>query len=426
MDPFESVRDFIQEAPWLRYSRGQETRDVLRALDLDTARALVAYGLGLHDEVASNEPHTPMLHGTNTPGLELVLWLAQIRPDACGGLPEHLWRRHVYGPGVLYRGADAATRDAVLAEVDASLATLYRAFPDLVARPFRWNDRTLDKGIRARLRALGATAEWPRVNVGLRMLAWIGDGPVRQWFASVPTALPNLDSLFYRSMSEYASEGGWEAKSGGGRRDLFFSVAYQLVTVEMVADVPSERESDKIAVAVMTAYEDRCRWCGRRLTALLDLDLRHPAMGFLGLAGKRLRIVMCEECSLWSQLFFDVDLLGRAEWSAFTGQKPETTFGPDDGRMVFTPVDHQLTRGPRCASPFEVVARGDQPDVSQLGGMPGWVQDAEYVMCPACQRRMMVVGQVAPEAITNRAIDGVLYGLLCLDCLCSTVIYQCT
>ncbi len=173
----------------------------------------------------------------------------------------------------------------------------------------------------------------------------------------------------------------------------------------------------------MTPYEGHCRWCGRRLTVLLDLDLRYPALAFLGLDGTRLRLVMCEECSLWNRLYLDVDLMGGAEWSTLNAGEAETYSGNE---MLFTPPTRHLGLGPRCASPVEVAARGDGWDVSQLGGFPSWVQDADYVLCPVCRRRMTFVGQITPEMVTDRAIDGVLYGLLCRECLHSTVTYQCT
>ena len=243
--------------------------------------------------------------------------------------------------------------------------------------------------------------------------------------------LPAWESLFYLSVDAYVSQGGWELTPNGGRRELAFPIAYQLVDSEQTRDTRMASRGFRHAssrgeagpVAVMTPYEGRCRWCGRRLTVLLDLDLRHPTLGFLGLDGTRLRLVLCEECSLWNRLYMDVDLMGGVTWSVFNVAEGETIPGEE---LLFTPPTHRLGLGPRRASAVEVVARIDAWDVSQLGGLPNWVQDADYALCPACHQRMTFVGQVTPKLVTNRAIDGMLYGLLCLTCLRSIVIYQCT
>lgn len=396
-----------------RSQRYQELRDILRALDIAEVHSLIADGLAEHDQASSVETAEPW---PDDVGMELLLWVAQIRPEGCSGLPAELWRRHVFGHGVLYRGADAATRDDLLAEADAALAIVVTAFPKLAARPIEWGPHIGDQ-----LQALTQMDQWRLLKVILPSLAWIGDEPVQRWFHTQRARVAGWQSLFNCSADAYTSEGGWELTAQGGRRELTFPVAYQLVD----AEVAQSDIEGKDAVAVMVPYDDHCRWCGRRLTALLDLDLRHATLAFLNLDGERLRLVMCEECSLWNHLYFDVDLAGGVRWSAFNAEESQGYLG-EEGELLFTPPTHRLVLGPRRASPFEVAVHRGEKDDSQLGGMPGWVQDAEYRLCPECHRRMLFVGQVPPEAITNRGIDGVLYGLLCRDCLHSTVIYQCT
>lgn len=432
MKAYDTVKSIIAERDLL--PKHQELRDALRDLSVAEARGLVAEGLAEHDRAAQQgETSHPWLHGSDDPGLELMLWVAQVRPDACDWLPAQLWERRIFGHGVLYRTADSATRDALLTETDATLKALVQRFPDLAARPYQWGNQDIDPAIRDQIWHLSNTREWHQLNVGLRMLAWIGDGVVQRWFHTQRAEMPAWSSFFYRSPTEYASEGGWELTAGGKRRALTFTPAYQLVEVNQESTGGMLGGARRATVArdniepltVMTPHEERCRWCDRRLTTLLELDLEHVALRELGLNGRRLRIVMCEECSLWNHLYIDVDLAGGARWSDYNSGETEVEVirGTE---MNFSPPVRQLVLGPRCASITEVAARGDGWDVSQLGGMPSWVQDAEYTLCPRCHRPMTFVGQVTPEAITDRAIDGVLYGLLCPRCLCSIVTYQCT
>lgn len=416
MEPIERVRQIIHLPVWETPPHIQELRDILRTLDVASLRALLAEGLAEHDQAIeqAGQP-TPWLRAPDDAGLDLILWIAQVRPDACDGLAAELWRRRVLGHGVLYRGADAATRDAILAEADDMLDALIEAFPDIAVSSLQWGD----PAIRDRLQALTQQREWDELDVMLRMLAWIGDDMVRRWLQTRGRA---WGALFYLSAEDYASEGGWGLTTDKARRELTFLVAYQLVDRE---DTDAKEDASGGPVAVMTPFDDHCRWCGRRLTALLDLDLRDPALTFLHLNGTRLRLVICEECSLWNRVYMDVSLAGGARWNAHNEREGQS-YGAGDGEMWLTPTDHHLVLGPRCVSATEAVARGNDWDISQVGGMPGWVQNADYPPCPSCQRRMLFVGEVAVEVVTDRAIDGVFYGFLCPDCLLTTAIYQCT
>jgi hypothetical protein len=91
--------------------------------------------------------------------------------------------------------------------------------------------------------------------------------------------------------------------------------------------------------------DERRRWCGRRLTAHLDLHLRHPSLAFFGLAGERLLLAMCEEYSLWNHLYLVIDLNGGVAWSAHNAAEADI-YLDDRDKMLFTPPAHQLLLGP--------------------------------------------------------------------------------
>jgi len=421
MDALATVQHILNLPSWDQHAHVSELRAALRSLDAAAAQTLRVQAITALDEALASQPGAePWLHWPDGPALETLLWMAQVRPDVCEGLPADLWRRRVYGHGVLYRGADHATRAALKAELDGLLDEALARFPALASadRSVRWGDPLLSPEIREQIGELAQSAGWRRLNVGLRMLAWTGDEATSVWFARRSAVLP-WSAVFYRAADEYMSEGGWESGVTGRRRELTYPVAYQL------------RESNEVgggaprAVRILTPLEQQCRWCGRRLSALFDLDLTHKALAFLQLPGTRLRLALCEECSLWERIYFNVDLQGDVHWSDYSAP-----LGPPDtgtpGELLFSPPAYQLALGPRCASPYEVVAGDDVDATSQLGGMPGWVQDAEYVRCPACSKRMLFVGQILVEEITDLAIDGVLYALLCPACRVSTVTYQCT
>ncbi|MBW5448722.1 hypothetical protein GE107_22020 [Cohnella sp. CFH 77786] len=60
--------------------------------------------------------------------------------------------------------------------------------------------------------------------------------------------------------------------------------------------------------------------------------------------------------------------------------------------------------------------------VSQIGGHPAWIQDAEYPICPCCSETMMFIGQIDMEQAANS--EGIYYTILCGSCLISPVNYQ--
>src|SRR5262249_3796248 len=73
---------------------------------------------------------------------------------------------------------------------------------------------------------------------------------------------------------------------------------------------------DPAPVAVMVEGEGACPWCHSPLVLLLDTDLADPRLAFLGLRGQRLRVLTCPLCTCYTPIFTDIDLNGRARWSA--------------------------------------------------------------------------------------------------------------
>ena len=61
--------------------------------------------------------------------------------------------------------------------------------------------------------------------------------------------------------------------------------------------------------------------------------------------------------------------------------------------------------------------------LSQVGGLPSWIQDPEYPSCPKCQRRMKFFGQISNEEIEDYS-EGIYYMFLCSDCGIGATGYQ--
>ncbi|MBN1056078.1 MULTISPECIES: DUF1963 domain-containing protein [unclassified Clostridium] len=60
---------------------------------------------------------------------------------------------------------------------------------------------------------------------------------------------------------------------------------------------------------------------------------------------------------------------------------------------------------------------------TKIGGIPTWIQDAEYPQCPKCGEKMMFVGQVSMEDLEAYG-EGIYYGFICNECKIAATGYQ--
>lgn len=148
--------------------------------------------------------------------------------------------------------------------------------------------------------------------------------------------------------------------------------------------------------------------------------MRDPRLAFLGLRSAQLRVARCEFCSPYATIYTDVDLSGGVHWSASNGPRPRDF---DSGWVEYPLIGRQLVLGPRRRTPAETVGVYQGAHNSELGGHPNWIQDAEYPVCPGCQRRMMFLGQVETTDVIEGA-EGITYAFLCAECLKTATTYQ--
>ncbi len=60
---------------------------------------------------------------------------------------------------------------------------------------------------------------------------------------------------------------------------------------------------------------------------------------------------------------------------------------------------------------------------SQVGGLPTWIQDAQYPPCPECNNMMPFVGQLSNEDIEEYS-EGIYYAFACRTYGIGAVNYQ--
>jgi hypothetical protein len=247
----------------------------------------------------------------------------------------------------------------------------------------------------------------------LSCLAWIGNERVVRQFQAWRENPPAWQSELYIPPWDYSLEAGWELTPEGTRRDLYLSAAH-----EMVQLVESERATDHGSPLMLHEPEEgRCGWCGRQLVSLLSLDLRDQRLSFLAGDGSLLRVAICPWCSTYTTLITDVDLDGASNWSNDNRERPLISDKvPDDGSEIGMEelIQRSITLGRFMLS---------EPGISQIGGYPDWIQDAEYPACPTGQRHMICIGQISWEDFEEYA-EGSTYAFVCLEDGKAATVYQ--
>jgi hypothetical protein len=277
-------------------------------------------------------------------------------------------------PAVAFRGAGAAIRDRVLQSFDTEDGTL-------------------------------------NVNHALSALAWIGDETVQRRFAEWEAQPPAWREQLYVGPAEYARTAGWEP-AASGRRDLFHETCFGLVRA---AD--GEQHA---AVRLMAPTSQFCPWCGDQLVHLLEIPTRDEAFRFVGYAGDMLPVLTCGRCTCWSgYVFARIAGNGIASWHPKNPAEAPTHLYR--GEMDLEPWQGTaVVLKPRPA--IYATEWGMEPASTQIGGLPCWVQDAAYPMCPDCDATMMYLGEVNNGDLG--AYEGTYYAFWCPPCRNTATCYQ--
>lgn len=133
------------------------------------------------------------------------------------------------------------------------------------------------------------------VNHILISLAMIGNDRVvelfNEWKKNEPEFAPNL----YVKPYEYSLEGGWKLDNQGKRKNLYYKKSYGIKEGDQPKDT---------SVKFFEKQDEKCKWCGRKLTSLFTIDLHNKDMHFLGLTGDKISISTCDKLHmLWLCLY---------------------------------------------------------------------------------------------------------------------------
>jgi hypothetical protein len=211
MDIVEVIRILQQLAVWLKQAQqisrlsAQERMPfqaavtlaehpvIYRTMTVEQGQDLALVALALFDILAEKpkgEHYTYLPH-------KILLNLANGVPSSLAGLyPELLQRDLSFGEDSMFREADPATRDSIIALLISGGRTVY-SIPDLLCE-----------------------------------LAWIGDEVVQHQFQAWREDPPSWSTSMYRTPEWFTLCAGWELTVDGRRRNLYFQENYDVIPLD--------------------------------------------------------------------------------------------------------------------------------------------------------------------------------------------------
>jgi hypothetical protein len=310
--------------------------------------------------------------------LNVLVSLACLHPGSLKPFHERFIQQRLFYPGLIYHEADERCSSA-LAHFIASAAN------DLCR------------------------------NHLLLCMAWAGNAETQRLFARWRDAAPAWASELCVPPQAYAHEAGWELLASGERRDLFFHTSVPLVG-------PNSSSEMSAGVQVATPTDENCRWCGRQLISLLDFDPSYRTVPFLPLPSARFRVTTCNVCTAFGVIYSRQSDAGRPSWHP-ANVRPSYLPADSAGWEAFPERPLQLSASQRHF--MESASWTMVPGIafSAIGGLPTWIQDAEYPKCPDCSQTMLFIGQISNEDF-DPYMEGIEYCFLCSNCKVAATSYQ--
>jgi len=243
-----------------------------------------------------------------------------------------------------------------------------------------------------------------RRHHALIALAWTRHALAEDAFATWRTSPPSWAKTLDLPAHRYTEAAGWEVQVRG-IRVLYSETCFRLSPKPSYV---AALEPHAVRLCTAAPEGELCPICSDRLTVLLDFDAAQVGMRPPQWAAGPVTIVTCDRCAMYGVVY--TERSGEAGHRILPHPQHRQPPGEDLSELVPHVADLDIRR-----SPWEAADWCFADGLSQLGGLPSWIQQPAYPECPICGHRMPFVGQVALEDILQSA-EGIIYAFACDQC----------
>lgn len=257
-----------------------------------------------------------------------------------------------------------------------------------------------DDEARALLAVLDDASETRILNHVLLCLAWTRGATAEEAFRTWNMYPPAWASRLNAPPADYPPFAGWTFTTRGKRVSLITTRCRRLLPADGTA-------SD--AVLARVTLDQNCPCCDAPLAALLDFV--ESSITLPDQAPRR--VVACLDCSCFEPTFTRYREDGSWEWLSPTERRERTDSLPVIARKIASGLEE--------CPPFSSANTFEIDDATALGGVPMWLQDAEYPRCPGCSETMTFLAQHDNGVLHE---EGLHYAFYCPSCRVAAVSYQ--
>jgi hypothetical protein len=289
------------------------------------------------------------------------------------------------------KGLSDATCEALLARKIFWPSSIYRSASELVA------NQLVD--------LISKATHTLALDHLILALAWTRSDTAIQAFQTWSHQRPTWAASLYVPPEEYLPSAGWCLDQKGNRRELISSSCHRLV----INETP-----DTANIICRKSLSEKCPSCGGRLSFLFDFRAANEQFLAAEMPDAPRNILCCLHCSCYGITFSRYNPDGSAEW--LSPLEP-TKFANNDTcwEPSFRSIEASSSPQYANAEPFTF------HDASTLGGIPSWLQSAEFPRCLDCGQFMNFLAQHDNGPLSE---EGIFYAFFCPECRVAAVNYQ--
>lgn len=224
----------------------------------------------------------------------------------------------------------------------------------------------------------------------LKCLSLIPCDIVKDFFQSVSkdTALKWTEAL-HVNPNEYTLSGGWIIDNNEIK---------QLYNDKVTVFKKSKFNEGSLKAPVKDSQEV-CPYCNNNLTVIYNDEYE---------------LATCLLCTCYQNIITKLDKNGKSHWHN-KNEKSDLLDEILQEETEISPFEYALEQSSEKRLSTYTISEYVEITKSQIGGMPTWINDPDYHICPDCGNTMKFVAQIDMEDVEEYG-EGLYYFFYCDDC----------